>query len=99
MPPPPPTHTYKKNEKKNGLTKNISSECLWCERWPVWGYVGVELAQSSLVTTMILVFSTNNEETTFYHFADFNLERYKNGSENSTVVALHVILILKILTI
>ena len=25
----------------------IPNECLWCERWPVWGYVGAELAQSS----------------------------------------------------
>ena len=25
----------------------IPSECLWCERWPVWRYIGVESAQSS----------------------------------------------------
>ena len=28
-----------------GATK-IPSECLWHERWPVWGYVGAEFAQS-----------------------------------------------------
>ena len=28
-------------------TKN-THECLWHERWPVWGYVGVKSAQSSL---------------------------------------------------
>ena len=25
----------------------IPSECLWHERWPGWGYVGVESVQSS----------------------------------------------------
>ena len=25
----------------------LPSECLWRERWPVWGYVCVESAQSS----------------------------------------------------
>ena len=25
----------------------IPNECLWHEKWPVWGYVGIELAQSS----------------------------------------------------
>ena len=29
-----------------GATK-ITSECLWHDGWPVWGYVGVESAQSS----------------------------------------------------
>ena len=29
-----------------GAAKN-TSEYLWCERWPVWGYVGIESAQSS----------------------------------------------------
>ena len=29
------------------VLQKIPSECLWCERWPVWGYVGVESAQSS----------------------------------------------------
>ena len=25
----------------------IPNECLWHERWPVWGYVGIDSAQSS----------------------------------------------------
>ena len=47
----------KKKKKKNlfiiivnhtkWVLQKIPSEYLWCERWPVWGYVGVELAQSS----------------------------------------------------
>ena len=28
-----------------GATK-IPSECLWHERWPIWGYIGAEFAQS-----------------------------------------------------
>ena len=32
---------------KMGAAK-IPSECLWCERWPVWRYVGVKSVQSSI---------------------------------------------------
>ena len=32
---------------KMGSTK-IPSDRLWHERWPVWGYVGIESPQSSL---------------------------------------------------
>ena len=31
----------------------IPSECLWCERWPVWGYVDGESAQSSFYPTAL----------------------------------------------
>ena len=31
------------------VLQKIPSECLWCERWPVWGYVDVESAQSSFL--------------------------------------------------
>ena len=31
------------------VLQNIPTECLWSERWSVWGYVGVESAQSSNV--------------------------------------------------
>ena len=45
-----------KNEKKfiiivnhtKWVLQKIPSECLWCERVPVWGYVGIESAQSSI---------------------------------------------------
>ena len=63
--PPPPQKKKKKKkiyEKKNCEsrkmgTEKIPSEYLWYEGWPVWGYVGVELAQTSFNTLSLHTFS------------------------------------------
>ena len=34
----------------------ILHECLWYVRWPVWGYVGVESAQSSSVVDLYVLY-------------------------------------------
>ena len=37
---------YNCESHKMSATK-IPSECLWHEKWPVWGYIGIESVQSS----------------------------------------------------
>ena len=40
---------YKNRESHKMGATNKLNEFLWHERWPVWGYVGVESAQSSFM--------------------------------------------------
>ena len=42
------------------VLQKIPSECLWCEIWPVWGYVGVESVQSSCVNVVCHVVPENS---------------------------------------
>ena len=35
------------------MLQNIPSECLRHERWPVWGYIGMESAMSSLLFSYV----------------------------------------------
>ena len=44
---------YNNFESHKMGAKKIPSECLWFERWPVWGYVGIESAQSSFYPTAL----------------------------------------------
>ena len=52
----------KRGNDKSGKSQsvlNITSICnfclRWCERWPVWGYVGIESAQSSVFLLSIAI--------------------------------------------
>ena len=33
------------------VLQNIPNECIWHERWPVWGYVDIESMQFSFTCT------------------------------------------------
>ena len=43
----PPTTPKKIVTRTKWWLQEIPSECLWCKRWPVWGYADFKSAQSS----------------------------------------------------
>ena len=38
----------------NWVVQNIPSECLCCDRWPVWEYIGIELVQYTSISVVAL---------------------------------------------
>ena len=55
----------------------IPSECLWCERWPVWGYIGVSSAQSSCLLDSV------DNKTKIWVTSEFGQARF---SDNQVLV-------------
>ena len=53
--------SYNCESHKMSATK-IPNECLWHEKWPVWGYVCIESAQTSYDFEMSYMYTCSSIE-------------------------------------
>ena len=66
---------YNSESCKLGATK-IPNECVWRKKWPVWGYVGIELAQSSYDFELSYVYTYSSIECIFIRLFMMQLNKY-----------------------